>query len=145
MAELQAIFDAIVTIQKEITPPTGEKDIADASDELSVDLMLFPYFLNVETETAIEYGVNLRIQKHQIDMHLVFGTADKKYAMRSRRAWVQAVLNAFVDNVLLGGTVTQAMITNVSHDTPLPWNESYYMVATFRLAAEVKDTANFTA
>ena len=144
MAELQAIIDAIVVIQVTITPPTGEKDIAVATDELPTDLTLFPMFLNVETRTGLEYGVNLRVQRHEIDMHLVFGTAEKKYSMRSRRAWVEAVMAAFIDNVTLGGTVTQAMITEVTYDTPLQWNETAYMAATFRLAAEVKSAAAFT-
>src|SRR4030042_4894928 len=104
MSELQDIIDQIVVIQKAITPPTGEKDIADASDEAPVDLLLFPYFLNVEAETAIGYGVSLRIQKHHIDMHLVFGTGDKKYSMRSRRKWVEAVLATFIGEGTMTGT-----------------------------------------
>ncbi|KPJ64878.1 hypothetical protein AMK68_00140 [candidate division KD3-62 bacterium DG_56] len=146
MSELQDIIDQIVYIQKEtLVAPSSEKDIAVATDELPVDLTLYPCFLNVEASTSIDYGAGgLREQHHEIDMNLVFSPSDKKYSMRSRRKWVQAVLDAFASRVTLNGTATQALITGVDYQTPLQWNDTPYMTATFRLAVEVKEAVDFT-
>lgn len=137
--EIQEVFDQIVVIQNAITPPTGEKDIAFASDELPPDLTVFPTFLNVETDADIEPGGStLEIQLRRVEMHLVLGGADRKYSMRSRRLWEEKVLAAFRAKLTLNSTCTQALIKGITYDTPLPWNQHEYLVATFRLVVEVK-------
>lgn len=144
--ELQDIVDQLVVIQNAITPPTGEKDIALATDELPPDLSVFPTFLNIETEADIEPGGStLEIQLRRIDMHLVLGGTDKKYSLRSRRLWEEKVLAAFRAKLTLNSTCTQALIKGITYDTPLPWNEHDYLVATFRLEAEVKRVVTYAA
>lgn len=140
---IPAIIDQLVAIQGAITPPTGEKDIAFAADELPVDLHVFPTFLNVETATHNTYSPQRIEKQHLIDMILVFAPADKKYSQRSRRAWVQAVQAAFNAKVTLNGTCDKARILNIRYDTPLNWNDIPFVMATFELEAVVVEDVVF--
>lgn len=143
--ELQDVIDQLVIIQAAITPPTGEKDIAFATDELPPDLMVFPTFLNVEASTDVTYSPSRREQVHLIDMNLVFAPAAEKYSMRSRRAWVQKVMDAFAAKVTLNGACNKARIIRVEYETPLQWNDVPFMTATFRLEAVNIEAVAFSA
>lgn len=143
--EIQDVIDQLVVIQAAITPPTGEKDIAIATDELPPDLTVFPTFLNVETSTEVEYSPSRRVQVHLIDMNLVFAPAVEKYSMRSRRAWVQKVMDAFAAKVTLNGACNKARILSITYETPLQWNDIPFMTATFRLEAVNIEAVTFSA
>ena len=110
MAELQAIFDQIVIIQNAITPPTDEKDVT-VYDEPPEPAVVYPPLINVERDTeTIEHSPGFRVTPYIIDMHLIFGAFDKKYAYRSKRKWIVQVRDAFVLKLTLNATATTARI-----------------------------------
>jgi len=144
MSELQDIFDQIVTIQAAITPPTGEKDIAMATDEWPASISVFPAFVNNEVETVIdrEQYASLRIEKHLIQMHLLFGAADVKYSQRSRRLWVEKVHAAFEAKLNLNGTCLKATTTRTDYGV-VEGISGNYVGATFDLAVENKKPVTY--
>jgi hypothetical protein len=143
MAELQAIIDAIVTVQNAITPPTGEKGVT-VYDEPPEVAAVYPSFINVERETEeLSNTVGRRgpiVIPYIIDMHLIFGAFDKKYSYRSKRKWVQPVHEAIATNLKLGGTVKEARLQNMDfHPNGLTYGEIEYHAVTFTLRAVVHD------
>jgi len=148
MGELQEIIDELVIIQQVITPPTGEKDLV-AYDEPPGQTMIYPCFLNVERETGeIGYAPSLMILPYIIDMHFIFGTADRKYAYRSKRKWVKAVRDAFAAKLTLNGKATEAQLLAMNfHPSGLILDEESgqkYDAITFVLRATVKEAIAYT-
>ena len=140
MAELQAIFDQIVIIQNAITPPTGEKDVT-VYDEPPETPVVYPSFINVERDTeTIEHSPGFRITPYIIDMHLIFGAFEKKYAYRSKRKWIVQVRDAFVLKLTLNATATSAMILEMDfHPDGFTYGGVEYDAITFTLHATVKE------
>jgi hypothetical protein len=151
MSDLQEIIDKIVVIQAAITPPTGEKDVT-AYDEPPTSVLPFPCFINAET-SAEEIGVwntSGRTIPYLIDMHLVFAQADQQYSVRSRRAWVIPVLDAFGHDYTLSGAagVQKAFIETIEfHDKQngyLAVGEKDYIAATFKLRVIVEEAFDWS-
>lgn len=136
-------MDAIVAMQKAVPVPSGEKDIALATDEPPEDISVFPSFVNVEEVTDVTHGASRRQETHIINMHLLFEKADVTYSVRSRRAWIKNVRDTFDTNLrLFLATVAQCHYARVSrveyHDdlpfnTPLAIGDHEYNAATFVL------------
>ncbi len=139
MAELQDIIDQIVLIQKDVTPPTGEKDVT-VYDEPPEAVQVFPSFLNIERETEeLNYMAPIIIP-YIIDMHLIFGAFDKKYAYRSKRLWIQPVRVAFATNGHLNGSVNGAWLHRMDfHPEGFTYGAIEYDAITFTLQATVQD------
>jgi hypothetical protein len=139
--ELQDLMDALVTAQKAITPPAGAKDIANVTEEPLGQIVVFPAFVNVERETVLttaSHGASTRYATHLIDMHLVFSPADRKYAVRQMRPWVEAVLDA-LDKHTLFTDAFASEITTVDFE-PLEWppnSNIFYRAANFELQTRV--------
>ena len=145
MSELQDIFDQIVIIQNAITAPSGEKDIAQATDEIpAMAPMTFPSFVNIEESTDFVRPPSARMETHTINMHFLLAPADQKYSIRTRRKWVEVIQDAFEAKISLNGTCTQAMIMHIDYGPPEPW-EGAYVGATFRLSVEAKQTIAYAA
>jgi hypothetical protein len=72
-----------------------------------------------------------------VDMHLVFGTADRWYSRKTARKWMATVLAAFEANMRLDGSVKHAYIAAI-HFGDLDLEEFYpnqeYTGITFTLA-----------
>ena len=60
MAEIDAIIDQIIVLQKAVPLPAGERDIQDATDEPPANLSAFPMFVNVEERTPATGGAACR-------------------------------------------------------------------------------------
>ncbi len=144
MAELQAIIDEIVVIQKAITKPTGEKGVT-VYDEPPETPVVFPSFINVERATeTIEHGPSFMILPYIIDMHLVFGAFDKKYSYRSKRKWIVKARDAFAAKLTLNATATSAMILEMDfHPEGFTYGGVEYDAITFVLHATVKEAVAF--
>jgi hypothetical protein len=132
---LQDIMDAIATIQLALTPPSGAKDIALATDQPPVQIMTFPAFVNVEEASAITGSLASAQHQvaHRIAMHLLFAPFDPKYAVRERRPWTQVVIDGFRGNI--GGTCQQAFLTDITYE-PFEWpdlSENRYVASNFIL------------
>jgi hypothetical protein len=142
--ELQDVFDAIVTIQKTIPTPTGEHPIKEIYDEPPAQFMTWPCFLNIESQSEVERpSSGFRRTAHTIDMHLLFGAADQKYSVRSRRRWVRVVLDTFDGKLKLGSTINgHAHLTRVEY-APVDLNGTEYIAATFVLRAVIEETLAF--
>jgi len=144
--EIQHIIDKLVTIQQGITQPTGEKALTSAHDEPPADINAFPCFVNVEQEIpGIDRRAGGRRYNLVIDMHLLLTSADQKYSVRTRRLWLQPVLDAFDAALKLGNEqlpVQIAPITRISFD-PIEINNTYYIGITFRLEALVIEAHDF--
>ncbi len=140
MAELQAIIDAIVVIQNAITPPAGEKGVT-VYDEPPEAAAVYPSFVNVERETEeLSHTVGPVLIPYIIDMHLIFGAFDQKYAYRSKRKWIQLVYEAFATNYKLGATVKESRLQSMDfHPNGLTYGEIEYHAVTFVLRAVVHD------
>jgi hypothetical protein len=143
MAELQEIIDAIVDIQKAITTPVDEKGVT-VYDEPPATPVVFPSFINVERETEELSNTVGRtgpiIIPYIIDMHLVFGTFDKRYSYRSKRQWIQLVHEAIATNLKLNGTVKEARLQSMDfHPDGLTYSGVEYDAITFTLRAVVHD------
>lgn len=139
--EIQDVIDQIVILQKAITPPTGEKDIARAHDEEPQSIGALPAFVNVVNDGEIDRGVSLRSINPIIEMILLFAPSGEKYSDRSRRAWFQAVLDKFDDNVTIGGTAAQAHIDRFSFDDPFPLSGTTYLATRFYLRVQMQPRA----
>ena len=149
--ELQDIIDQLVVIQNAITPPTGENPLK-CYDEPPTGVLTFPCFVNIEDDLAeVVRAVSLRTITFFINMHLLFARADQKYSVRSRRAWIKPVIDAFDGAVRLDNEqapVQYAPIETVSFENvvlPGSGSDQEYIAATFRLKAWLAEAFTFGA
>ena len=149
--DLQGIIDQLVIIQNAITPPTGENDLK-CYDEPPTGVLTFPSFVNVEDDLAqVVRASSLRTITFFINMHLLFARADQKYSVRSRRAWIKPVIDAFDDALVLDlaqPPVQYAPIESVSFENvvlPGSGSDQEYIAATFRLKAWLAEAFTFGA
>ena len=136
------IINAIVTVQKAITTPTGEKPLADAFDEPPAQVLDFPTFVNIERSVSTEGSSGLREMVWTIDMHLLFAAGEQKYSVRSRRLWVQAVIDKFCTDLTLLGTVSAVYGMEMSYE-PVLLGETEYVAATFTITARTFEAFAF--
>ena len=141
---IPSIIDAIVLIQKAITTPTGEKDLADAFDEPPAQIVNFPTFVNIERSVSAVGNSGLRELNWVIDMMLLFAPSEQKYSVRSRRLWVQAVIDKFCTKLTLLGTVSAVYGMEMSYE-PVLLGETEYVAATFTITANVTEAFAFDA
>ena len=138
MAEIQAIFDAVIVVQKAMAPPTGQKDIQLFTDEPPRTIGLLPAFLNLDVDGASDDLAHGHPQlAHGIQMHLLFSKATKKYPRRQARAWLEKVLAAFPIGGTIGGTVRNTRSLAWEFDDALVWGDSEYDGISFLLGVEV--------
>ena len=145
MPEIQDVIDKVVALQKAITPPTGEKDIAEAYDEQPQAVATFPCFVNVET--LLDQSQFASAHRHiafDVEMHLLLGKADSKYERRARRKWIKPVLDAFGGDIQLDGTCNQAHIAGADFDD-YELGENLYTAVNFVLRVDMPDTFAVTA
>lgn len=139
LADLSELMEAIIALQNEVETPFDEEPLADAVSGPPPSGHGFPCFFNEEEdETEIERGPSERIQRHKINMHLLFGAMEEEYSLASRRKWVKPVLDKFDRNVQLDGGVTVMLIDRIRW-SPIELNERPYIVATFVLAVELHE------
>lgn len=139
MAEIQAVIDQIVILQKAVPTPTNEKDIQEAYDEPPDSVGVFPCFLNVEESGEQEFpSGNWGYLIYTVNMHLLFAPATQKYSIRSRRKWVKPVLKHFRENVSLNNTAAVSWVANWDHN-PVEWNGMEYIAATFNLRVKAQE------
>lgn len=137
MAELQAIIDAIIVIQKALAVPTDQKDIQLFTDEPPASIGALPAFVNLEEDSIPDDLAHGRPQiTHRIGMHLVFAPASQKYAVRQLRPWIDKVLDAFTPDTTIGGTVREGRIVGITYE-PFEWGETAYPAANFLLEVSV--------
>lgn len=136
MAELQAIIDAIVTLQKAITPPTGQKAIKNAWDEPPGDIgaAAFPCVVNLEEPgESRDHAQGHPEVLHTIGMHLLFSSASGKYSVRARRAWLEKFLSTFtIGGNTLSGTVRTVRSLEFDY-SPFAWNNTDYAGINFTM------------
>lgn len=137
MAELQAIIDAIIVVQKALVIPSGQDDIKLFTDEPPATISVFPAFVNLEEDSIPDDLTHGHPQiTHRIMMHLVFAPAIAKYSVRERRPWLDKVLDAFTPDTTIGATARNAKITLITYD-PFSWNGTDYIASNFLLEVEV--------
>lgn len=137
MAELQTIIDAIVVIQKALTPPTDTKAIKNAYDEPpdhAIGTGSFPCVVNLEEEGESRDRAHRNAEvQHTIGMHLLFSAATKKYSVRVRRQWLEIWLVAFAPGVTLGGTVDPMLAPLAFDYTPYDFDGTDYAAINFTM------------
>ena len=139
MAEVQAIIDAIIVIQKAMTPPSGQKDIQLFTDEPPASIGVLPAFLNGVGGGGKSHNIAHQHAQvtHRIDMHLLFSAATKKYPRRQARAWLEKVMTAFPIAGTVGGSVRTTTRLEYSFEDDFAWGESLYDALSFVLEVEV--------
>ena len=134
MAEVQAIFDAIIVVQKAMTPPAGQKDIQLFTDEPPRTIGLLPAFLNLDQDGSSELAAHDHAQAtHGILMHLLFSSATKKYPRRQARAWLEKVQVAFPIAGTIGDTVHRINRLAWAFDDEFEWGDGEYDALSFVL------------
>ena len=137
MSELQDIIDAIVVIQKALTPPTGTKAIKNAYDEPpdhAIGTASFPAVINLEEEgESRDRSARTREVLHTIGMHLLLSAATTKYSVRVRRQWLEIWLVAFAPGVTIGGTVDPMLAPLPFDYTPYDFNGTDYAAINFTM------------
>lgn len=138
MAEVQAIIDAIIVIQKAMTPPSGQKDIQLFTDEPPASIGVLPAFLNLEGDGESERHTHSQAKvTHRINMHLLFSGVTNKYPRRQARAWLEKVMTAFPIAGTVGGSVRTTTRLEYSFEDDFAWGESLYDALSFVLEVEV--------
>ncbi len=137
MSELQAIIDAIVVIQKALTPPTDTKAITNAYDEPpdhAIGTASFPAVINLEEDgESRDHAHGHAEVQHTIGMHLLLGAATVKYNVRVRRQWLEIWLAAFNFANTIDGTV-RLIVSPLAFDyEPYDWNGTNYAAINFTL------------
>lgn len=136
MAEIQAVFDAIIVVQKALTPPTDQKGIQQFTDEPPANIGVLPAFLNVDDAGSSDNLAHGHPQAtHRILMHLLFSKATQKYPRRQARAWLEKVLAAFPigGSGTIGGTVRDTVRLSWAFDDEFEWGDSEYDALSFVL------------
>jgi len=140
--ELQDFMELLATAQQAIAPPAGAKDIALATDEPPAQIMTFPCFVNIEREvrpSSIMGSSSLRHFVHIIEMHLLFAPADRKYAMRERRPWLEPIFDALdKDNALTGAYGCEILGATYDNWEYPPDSGVQYAAINFELAVSVE-------
>ena len=139
--EVQGLIDAICEMQEAIATPAGESPIKHAYDEFIGVALEFPCFLNLEESIDdIQVSGSHRHMEHRVSMHLLF-SGDQKYATRSRRKWVQPVLDYFQGNTKLERHVQNVSLSRLERVSfePYPINDVEHVAATFELFVRVDD------
>lgn len=145
--EIQDVIDGIRAVQAEIAAPTGEKAIAEYWDEPPTQITQYPCFVNIE-QPAVQFQINGNHREftRTVDMHLLFGPASQKYAVRARRKWELPVLDAFATRYHLKDPGVDAPLAGINwarieeiHYEPVQLNESEYIAVTFALNVQWKD------
>lgn len=139
MAEIQAIIDAIIVVQKALTVPSGQKDIQQFTDEPPASIGVLPAFLNLVANGKSDNRAHGHPQAtHNINMHLLFSTATKKYPRRQAHAWLESVMAGFPIAGTIGGTVFRTLSLEWDfNEDDFPWGESLYDALSFVLEVEV--------
>ncbi len=134
--ELPDFMDALATLQRGISAPLGSKAIQSATAEPQAQVGVFPSFINVEESSrAYDLTHSSKEAVHTVGMHLVFARGEQKYAVRMRRLWWEAVIDAIEADPTLSGTCIKAEIAADQEATyePFEWGQEQYVAANFTL------------
>jgi hypothetical protein len=141
---LLQVIDALVAIEQAVPPPAGEKDIAEAYDEIPRAVLTFPCFVNIEQPQESHGSSGLRDRRRTIDAHLLFCESTQKYSIRSRRAWEDAVLDHLCRNLTLNGTVSAIHGITTNYE-PVSLGETEYIACTFSIEVQIVEAFAFAA
>lgn len=140
--ELQDVIDALVVIERAITAPSGEKETFEVYDEIPTSIATYPAFFNTERALTTDGASGLREGLWTFDVHLIFAPLEQKYSIRSRRRWVQAVINALHQHLTLGGTVSSIYTIQVDYE-PVRFYDTDYLAANFEIDARLYESYAF--
>lgn len=138
------IMAAIVTVQAAITPPT-DFAVPIVWENLTANPGSYPAWLNVpDGAEAFDRSGGTRTMTRVINTYLVFNAQEYNYASAEQRAWEPLVLDAFDQNLKLGGGVQLAEITKVDY-APIDIGGIPYVALTFRLEIVTSEPYAFGA